>query len=175
LGSVFRKANDEGNNLTWQASDEVNCKAYEVERRTAEQNRFETIGSVNALNITGLNSYSLNDNGFDRSKTRFMYRIKQIDKDGRYSYSKEVTINRNAATGFVKYVSNTQNTLFVKMNTDGVNKVSLSLFDMAGKRVMQHFSININEQISIGSLSSGSYLLKIERSDGQVYTKRIIK
>jgi len=85
--NVLEKMN--GNEIRWTTYTEENTDKYEIER-SADGFRFNCIGSVKAFNSISANHYSFKD---DRRLTGInFYRIKSIDKDGLYNYSRIVKI-----------------------------------------------------------------------------------
>ncbi len=73
--------------LAWTTAAELNAKAFEVERSTDDTN-FKPIGQVAATNRSNGSSYIFIDK--DLKKGTNCYRLKAIDKDGSFKYSKIV-------------------------------------------------------------------------------------
>ncbi|MFQ5708546.1 MAG: hypothetical protein ACE5HO_13905 [bacterium] len=78
--------------LKWSSQNEVNLKGFEVQRGF-EKNNFKEIGFVKA--ITGQQdkkNYSYEDKTvFKQTSRNFFYRLKIMDKDGSFTYSKEIS------------------------------------------------------------------------------------
>jgi len=79
--------------LSWNTSQENNSSHFEIERSTDGVN-FTRLGKVNAAgNSSNKISYSFNDihpvTGIN------YYRLKMVDKDGKFAYSNIVTVNVN--------------------------------------------------------------------------------
>ena len=80
--------------LTWSTATEINNSRFEIEKKT-ETSEWIKIGTVDGSGTSAKNhSYSFFDSNVDFVKAT--YRIKQIDFDGSYSYSKEVEVNASA-------------------------------------------------------------------------------
>ena len=78
--------------LKWTTATEVNNLGFEIER-CAENRNWRTIGFVEGKGTTTeIQHYSFLDNLFEISPGKFYYRLKQIDYDGTFNYSKEVAI-----------------------------------------------------------------------------------
>ncbi|MBK6913193.1 MAG: T9SS type A sorting domain-containing protein [Ignavibacteriales bacterium] len=87
--------------LNWQTATEVNNYGFEIERNTplsplsrgeVEGNVWEKIGFVNGNgNSNSPKSYSFIDD--DVSAGSYLYRLKQIDNDGQFEYSKTVEVS----------------------------------------------------------------------------------
>lgn len=84
----------EGILLTWQTASEYNNKGFEIERRYATSSRWKKIGFITGAE-TSLNpiNYAFVDKSVPRGKT-YVYRLKQVNTDGSYIYSSEVTVKK---------------------------------------------------------------------------------
>src|SRR5574338_1321239 len=76
--------------LNWTTASEINNKGFDVERRqVSEQMQWKKIGFAPGFGTTAEpKSYSFTDNNVVSGI--YTYRLKQIDFDGSYTYSKEV-------------------------------------------------------------------------------------
>lgn len=79
---------DVGFLLIWSTSSETNNHFFAIER-SLNEGPFETIGSVNSKSTGSITAYKYTDLDLGLKKVR--YRLKQVSKDGIYSYSNEVT------------------------------------------------------------------------------------
>ncbi len=97
-------ADNEGENvfLKWSTSTELNNKGFEVQRSEIRdqksgfkgQNGWERLGFVDGNGTTTQShSYSYSDNNIFSGK--YKYRLKQIDFNGSYNYSKEIEVQIN--------------------------------------------------------------------------------
>ncbi len=140
-------------NLNWQTATEVNNVGFEIERATtllgAGLNVFEKIGFVKgAGNSNSPKTYSFIDKPTDGKE--FKYRLKQIDVDGKYEYSKEIEVNINAPKEFsVKqnYPNPFNPSTKIEFSIPSDNKVEIKLFDVLGKEV----ATLLNEYMQAGS------------------------
>jgi hypothetical protein len=90
-------------NLKWITGAEINNKGFNVQR-SLDGRIFSTIGfvaSANASNTT--NTYQFTD---DVKGKRIYYRLEQVDKDGKTSFSNVVTIINNQTIQLVQVVPN---------------------------------------------------------------------
>ena len=77
-------------NLNWKTATEVNNNGFEIQREVSGQ--WERVGFVQGHgNSNSPKEYSFTDKNLTGG-TVFVYRLKQIDNDGQYQYSKEVEI-----------------------------------------------------------------------------------
>ncbi len=87
--------------LNWQTATEVNNYGFEVERRalSAERQAWEKIGFVNGNgNSNSPKDYSFVDDKVSSGK--YSYRLKQIDNDGQFEYSKTINVDFNGVKKF---------------------------------------------------------------------------
>ena len=80
--------------LNWKTETEVNNYGFEVERYalSAERQAWEKIGFVNGNgNSNSPKSYSYEDKNVTAGK--YSYRLKQIDNDGQFEYSKAIEVD----------------------------------------------------------------------------------
>jgi hypothetical protein len=84
--------------LNWKTATEINNQGFEIERRS-EFSEFRTIGFVEGNGTTTeTKNYSYVDKTFDQGIN--LYRLKQVDFDGTYSYSDEVEVDVTAPLTF---------------------------------------------------------------------------
>jgi hypothetical protein len=86
-----KKTADNQNLLKWFTTEEKDFDRFEIQR-SEDARAFETIGSVDGATATStaLNSYEFADN---RTKGDHYYRLKMVDTDGSFDYSKIISIN----------------------------------------------------------------------------------
>lgn len=173
-----------GNNaeLTWKVENEsVNADHYEIERSFTGTN-FRTIGSTLAKNNGYTNnSYSSLDYNLSSlaSDGKIYYRIKQVDKDGKFAYTEIRSIRLDGKTFDVSVYPNpivTTTTVYVDLaNAD---KINIRLLDASGK-IIQNAAINglkgLNSyNLNMAALSAGTYMIKVE-SGNQLKTIPVVK
>ncbi len=153
--------------LNWKTADEVNNKGFEIERST-DAVSFEKIGWADA---SATNSYELFDTKIVKGNT-YYYRVKQVDKDGRYSYSSVISIIYSGDNTITIYPNPVKNNLVIQQT--GNSRTSVVVTDLTGKTVYSTTfaagSLHINAQ----SWSKGLYLVRVFKEDG-VNTFKIVK
>ncbi len=84
-----------GNNvlLNWQTANEQNSSFFSVERSRDGQ-LFNEIGKVGANGSAAV--YHYNDINGLLNETNIFYRLRLVDRDGRFSYSPILSLNRNS-------------------------------------------------------------------------------
>ena len=76
---------------------------------------------------------------------------------------------------FIKYGSAGRERLFVKIGNLATTKMQVRIFDAAGRLVYSNDTGYADQNINIGALSSGSYILKIYGNRNEQYTQQFIK
>lgn len=78
--------------LNWSTANEINNAGFNVEK-SIDGERFKTIGFVKALG-NATNQYEfVDENAANGKSLKLFYRLKQVDKDGQFSYSKVEVVN----------------------------------------------------------------------------------
>jgi hypothetical protein len=161
------------NKLSWQTETEANNSGFELQR-SADGINFSKLSFVatkadNGYSNTTL-SYSYNDENPLRGNN--YYRLKQVDKDGKYSYS-TVVLLRSKATEITLssvYPNPAQNELNLVITSPSSEKVTIVVTDLSGKVIMQQTAqllIGDNQQqLKVQSLASGTYIIKAVCSSG---------
>jgi len=168
-------ADKDVNFLNWKTVNEVNADKFIVER-SIDGNKWEYVADVNASgNSKAERSYTATD---EKPYSLSYYRIKMIDRDGRYSYSKNISIERKDNTFRLYSVSpNPNNGNFaVTFNSMGSGKTNLVVVNSLGMKVYTK-SVDTkagtnNEFLGIDNLTDGIYTLILEQN-GQIVTQRI--
>ena len=168
--------------LNWQTSQENNSSYFEVQRSSNGSN-FEPISTVTAKgNIGTISTYQDKDDLFFYTGKVVYYRLKMVDTDGKYKFSKVLVIIPNTAS--------TVNTLkawplpFTAQLTAGYSselsgEIKVNLTNINGSRVASssatvqkgYNSISINQAQTI---PSGTYLLTIT-SNGKTESIKVVK
>ncbi len=135
--SVFINGND--TLIEWQTATEVNNLGFEVQRLEVRDQKpeWEKIGFVKGNGTsTVLRRYSYLDKAVSSGK--YLYRLKQIDNDGGYKYSKEVEITINKPVDFSlsqNYPNPFNPTTKIKYNIPAAGNVTIKVFDVLGKEI----------------------------------------
>jgi hypothetical protein len=160
------------NKLSWSTSTEVNNKGFELER-SADGRTYTTITFI-ATKAENGNSTSLLDYAFnDRSVAgKTYYRLKQVDKDGRYNYSNVVVLNRKVSEVVLSavYPNPTTKELNLKITSPKAEQLTIIVTDLTGKVVMRRSASVVTgdnqEQLNVSELAAGSYFIKAVCANG---------
>lgn len=128
-----------GVSLQWATSFEFNNEKFVIEK-SSDGNNYEEIGSLaGAENSYSEKAYQYLDANFRNGEAAF-YRIKQVDFDGRFTYSKVIYVNtRNSGTDKIKLFPNpvegNEPIQITGINTADLNKGNIRVFNMTGNVV----------------------------------------
>ncbi|MFZ1533006.1 MAG: T9SS type A sorting domain-containing protein, partial [Chitinophagaceae bacterium] len=154
------KCNDKGALIKWSTATEQNSDRFEIQRST-NGNDWVTVDNVAAAgNSTSDKNYQYLD---IYGGTAF-YRIRQVDADGRFTYTAIKTTNCKAGQfDITLYPVPAQDNLNVVIKSDRTVKTDLQVLDMTGK-IVQRTIIQINKGnnnivLDINKLPGGQYLL----------------
>lgn len=187
LHSLTARMKNDRVQLTWQTISEVNNYGFEVQRKSStHQSNWASLGFIpGSGNSNSMKSYSYIDNYPQNGKS--VYRLKQIDNDGRFNFSNEIEIqfvpekfalHQNYPNPFnpstkIRY------TIPDVISTAGRNlNVSLKVFDALGNEV----ATLVNEYKAAGryeiefnasQLSSGVYFVRMQ-AGSYAETKKMI-
>jgi len=186
LNSFTAFAGKSGVQLNWSTATEVNNYGFDIERCVAQIsnlcNNWEKIGFVAGHgNSNSPKDYTFVDAYPPAGKV--LYKLKQIDFDGAFEYSKAVEVNVETPKEFrlaQNYPNpfNPSTVISYQLPMDG--NVTLKVYDMLGKEVttlVNEFQRagSYNYQFSINNLqlSSGVYYYRLQ-SGNFVQTKKFI-
>jgi hypothetical protein len=163
--------------LTWETDQENNNDGFEIERRSAGNSQYQKIGFVDSKAPGGTGnaySYSFDDNQ-SLTKGVTYYRLRQVDLDGRATYS-EVKAVRTGTGGLLTisiYPNPSRGVANVTI-AENAGKMDVSLDDYTGKSVQRWSGISVRN-LQINNMRPGIYMLRINfRETGETITERII-
>jgi hypothetical protein len=155
--------------LSWQTSFEKQFKQFEVEKNV--NGAWGTVGVVNGNQNGAGSNYSF-DAGSINAKTA--YRLKMVDKDGRFAYSPIVVIDANSKNELTLLGNPVKDAIRIGINNVLSTNYEAQLLSIDGK-LMQ--SINYKHaggystlQMPLQTGVSGTYLLKVISSENTIKT-----
>lgn len=160
---------DAGNLLTWTTASERNNAGFEVQA-SLDGRTFRPIGWVNGGGTTTTpQHYHYTEE--DATLGLTYYRLLQHDHDGTTTYSSIVTVYRHSETPILRAFPNPMRDYLTLHHAQG----EATLFDMLGQIIWQRDIQHSEVHIPVGELTTGRYLLHIQRQDGQSSTQVLIK
>ena len=166
--------------LTWSTATESNNKGFEIERSKDGQN-FSAIGFVKgAGNTHQITNYNYTDATLQQlGVSKAYYRLKQIDLDGKATYSQVLPLTAGDLHFWKLYPNPVKEQLTVELSLAQSSRVTLQVISQDG-RVVANIDKGIltpgTQLISwyAKNLASGSYLVRLTAGD-DVYTQKFIK
>jgi hypothetical protein len=157
--------------LQWSTENELNNKGFELQR-SYNGTDFKTIGFItSAANRSGAGSYAFNDPELAQSLN--YYRLKQIDIDGSFEYSKIVLLKANISND-IKVLNNPFNNFIdIQLSTAFAPSSVMQLMDANGRLVSQQILMPnlIRQRMNVRSnLAKGVYYLKVISGKQQFVT-----
>jgi hypothetical protein len=166
--------------LKWKTATELNNSGFEIERKSL-QSGWLKIGFVPGCGTTtAIHEYSFSDKLLNEGK--YSYRLKQVDFNGSYEYSKTVEVDYNVISGF-KLAQNYPNpfnpTTTIRFSFDKGTFAELKVFDVLGNEVATLFNETADAgktykvNFNASSLGSGVYYYRLS-GDNKTEIKKMI-
>ncbi len=153
--------------LNWVTASEFNSSYFSVERSGGLS--FAAIGKVNCQgNSNQLQQYTFAD--LQPLQGNNYYRLKQVDKDGKFAYSNTVHI----VLGTLPYLKAYPNPAKNSVSISGLGpSASLSLIDVSGKTIRQSVANGNTCAFNIQSLAPGIYFIRVKQGSKITILKMI--
>jgi uncharacterized delta-60 repeat protein len=150
--------------LNWVTENEINASHFDIER-SADAVTFAKTAAVAAINGSVRNEYTFTDiqplNGIN------FYRLKQLDKDGRFTYSPVIRVSIDASDLLFSLSPNPAGNFINIVYTGKKEKVIISIYDARGRMVKQQIQkAELVIKTPVQQLSPGLYF--IELRDGEI-------
>jgi len=157
--------------IVWQTASEINNAGFSIEKSN-DGKSFVQIGFVGgAGNSNSLESYSYTDNKPGKGTT--YYRLKQIDTDGKYVYSKAIYAScddqNEIDPSFIVYPNPTNDIINISAENLPDEDASVSIYNMIGSLVWQSKLNAVSgmafTRFDMSDLPPAMYLVKVISGD----------
>lgn len=176
-------AHSQGNGVSidWATSQELNNKYFEVQRSDDGSSNWNVVATVAGA---GNSQVAKKYNAFDASPLAGLnyYRLRQVDNDGKSSYSKTVAVKMQSQKPSISVVVNPfYNTLTVNFVSPTSETVTARLIDVTGKQIaIQTWSVNNGTSRkdfnNLSGLHHGMYILSIVNNSGEIlFNGKVVK
>ena len=170
--------------LTWNTFTEINNAYFEIQKSN-DGNIFEAIATVNSQSINGNSSTPLNYQFIDKKPFEKItyYRLKQIDINGKFSYSNIVSVKTtNKNIGSINVYPNPITGKEISVSIADLQKgnYDLTITNAVGQVVLSKLvtiqnSNETNKIVIANNFTAGSYFIKITGNNTDLVKQIIIK
>ena len=166
-----------GNQLTWRTSYEFNSEGFEVQR-SLDAFTWENLGFVKSHAIL----QDLNDYGFkdvSPSAGKNFYRLKQLDIDGRFTYSSIISLDGKGTNNHknIEVYPNpvSDGLLTIQLPAKPAIENKLFLYNSSAQLVREAGMEEEYFYLDVNDLTPGFYVLRINEGQTDFYQKIIIE
>lgn len=160
------------NRIMWRVLEDGRTQTYEIERHLKDEDRWEKIGEVTALQLRNeTHRYEwMHQNPLPEE----LYRIRGIDYEGKDAYSNAFAVfNRSARTQWEVF-PNPADDLIQVINVN--QPTTYRIVDLLGKQLLAgEIAPATNHRIPVQHLPNGKYILILERSDSILHESVVIQ
>ncbi|MEP6594442.1 MAG: T9SS type A sorting domain-containing protein [Ginsengibacter sp.] len=161
--------------LQWNTASEQNLSGFIIER-SADANSFSSIGTVQATgNSVTFKDYSIIDH-YPLQRINY-YRIKIIDTDGKFMYSKIVAVKLERNNIALQVFPNPARDILFVQAIGGNENAIIQIIDIGGRKLKEiKVGLNGNTSLSvdISNLPTGIYNLVLNKQE-KTWTRQFIK
>ena len=175
---VERSGND--GLIKWTTASEINNDHFEIER-SLDAHSFEKIavetGAGNSIQVI---QYETTDNGIGEvvSGIPVYYRLKQVDRDGKFSYSSIQQVIFESETSTVIYPNPSKGDLTINYTAPSEHEVFIRVIDILGAVVKETKMVakkgDQNIQLDLNELANGHYKIMLIAPTGVMTSKIVI-
>jgi|GEM_PF-1638909 len=168
--------------LMWKVTNEINMNYYDIERSTDGTN-FTKVANLTATNsaiATSIINYSINDDISNVGSTVVYYRLKMMEKSGKFKNSNVIAFKLNGTdrTGIVVNPNPATTFFNLKVNTSKEAMATIRIVDLSGRMVLSQVSkVSVGTNAfafnNLSSFSAGTYSVQV-MIDGELYTEKLI-
>lgn len=158
--------------LVWETVSEKNNSHFEIEW-SADARKFNYLGSVTGQGTTGaaqIYSY-VHESPFAGVN---YYRLKQVDFDGTYSYSKIRSIRFGAESVIKVYPNPASDLIKIEGLAAGVTAV-VEVCDANGRIVIRPQAMDSGSSLNLEKLKTGIYYIRVSYDNGDRFSHRFVK
>lgn len=157
--------------LTWKTSEELNFDYFQLERTLDPRDDFKSVATLKSETGSKGSEYSYQDRTALPNRY-YYYRLKMVDLDGSFAYSKVVSARWNLAENRIVFPNPARSTLSL---FSAESMASLRLVSLAGISIITRSKIDSNQvDLSLAQIPAGLYLLQITTQSGRVELRKVL-
>jgi hypothetical protein len=176
LTTFTGKANNQNADLMWQTASEKNARLFEVHASVDSKN-FKLVGTVKANgNTNSISTYTYTDIDALTNNNKVYYKLKAVDVDGTFEWSKIVIVNTNDANNAnIEVYPNPFNNHVTVSLVDNT-PATIEVVTMEGVHVYNTTTNNNSAlaNINLTQLTSGVYFIKVTQN-GNTTVQKLVK
>ena len=177
LISFTARPSENNTMLSWKTASEFNASHFELER-SMDARSFEKIAQIQAVgNSSTVVNYLYTDTQRGILAPVIYYRLRQVDLDGSFAYSRTVSVNR-IDTGLTANVfpNPAQRKTPVTVEA-GASIAEIRLWNMSGREIVVPVTKmgSGKAELNLDGLTSGVYMLQLKTAGGTAFKKLIVK
>jgi alpha-tubulin suppressor-like RCC1 family protein len=154
---------NDGVNLEWVTSFELNTKYFSIQRSTNGRD-FTELSRIKATNTIMLSNYNYVDNLQSVKASEVYYRIVSVSADGEESFTNIISLDINGIKPNVEIAPNPNNGSFkVSLNRTTAN-LNIKVVDLTGRQVYSTIVSENSVTIDLRAVNKGIYFVQV--SDG---------
>ena len=181
FGTITARQQGGGVSVEWKTYQELNSSYFDLEKSVDGNYGWTYLATVGAAgNSSVVKNYSTYDPkpyaGYN------FYRLKQVDIDGKFAYSKTVSVKVDFETTGVTVLANPfYSTLTVNLVTNKDEALTARIFDMTGKQIaIDKWNITRGSTrkdfSNANGLRQGMYILTVTNSAGEIlFNGKVLK
>jgi len=166
--------------VSWSTTDEVNASYFVVER-SSNGSDFTEVAQVNASESANpVHNYNINDQLYNVNSNVVYYRLRIVDKDGKYNYSKIIPVKLDQPENSISvYPNPVDNYAIVNLYSDKPGNGVVRLIDEAGRQILvkSFIAVSGNNNLTVdqlGHLPKGIYVIQVMLNNN-LYNQKIVK
>jgi ELWxxDGT repeat protein len=164
--------------LQWKTDHEASTSSFIIER-SVDGNKYSQVGYVNAANSAGVHTYAFRDAAVTSlGVARVYYRLKEVDINGKYIYSRVVMLSIDTKSNFITiYPNPVQRDINLTLTLTSKTRLNWQLVDYSGRIIKSGIydlsAGSSSVSIEAGNLRPGTYLLQVKGDEVQQVLKVI--
>lgn len=165
FNAVYNSGNHAAD-ISWQTSNEINTRLFDIQK-SEDAIVFKTIGQKNATgNTSATVTYNYMDkHPFKTDQEYAFYRLKLIDNNRSYTYSKTVRLKSDQQSSLAIYPNPAAKQLTFSFNAERDEATFFSITDTKGNKMVSQNIIlkkgNNSFSVNISFLAPGTYIVYI--------------
>jgi hypothetical protein len=158
--------------LWWNVDMEDNNDRFEIERSTNGAT-FATVGAVVSLgNTNSPRRYEFTDQNV--AGNIVYYRLKQVDKDGKFTHSAIVILKRDQPQFSISVYPNPTKGTFTLQVNGAPGQLRYQVYNLKGQLLLANPIISTNTLISLDKWPSGTYFVAVTKENRIIHQLKIL-